>query len=85
MCTDRSDMFMDFSPFSWSVHIQSAILDLDGMARQLAHCIVEREYLEKRGQEDDGLIGLLQLCTAIMKHNPSYKFSPEIKVISFAL
>nr|KAG5696977.1 hypothetical protein BaRGS_008439 [Batillaria attramentaria] len=54
-------------------------LDLDGLVRQLANQLATRPYHETRlgYEEDDGLCGLLNLCTAILKHNPPFKNSAD--------
>ncbi|UYV82776.1 USP34, partial [Cordylochernes scorpioides] len=59
--------------------IRKSLLNLETLAKYLADAIVEREYRETRHHtlEDDGLRGLLNLLTAVMKHNPLYKTSKE--------
>ncbi|GAB6022101.1 hypothetical protein CHUAL_006244 [Chamberlinius hualienensis] len=54
-------------------------LDLNNMTRQLASSILSREYYETRHSklEDDGLVGLLNLCCSVIKHNPPFKDSPD--------
>lgn len=58
---------------------QGCILDIDGLAKRVSQAILSREYLETRHNtvEDDGLIGLLNLMTNIVKHNPPFKTSKE--------
>ena len=58
---------------------QNCVIDIDGLAKKLAGSILAREYLETRHNtiEDDGLIGLLNLMSNVMKHNPPFKTSKE--------
>jgi len=58
---------------------QNCIIDIDGLAKKLADSILAREYLETRHNtvEDDGLVGLLNLMSNVMKHNPPFKTSKE--------
>jgi hypothetical protein len=55
------------------------VVDVDSLAKKLAESILAREYLETRHNtvEDDGLIGLLNLMSNVMKHNPPFKTSKE--------
>jgi len=57
-------------------------VNLNVAARELAQHIVSREYLETRHgfEEDDALIGLFNLATAVFKHNPPYKNTDECRV-----
>lgn len=57
----------------------SCVVHVDGLAKKLAESILAREYLETRHNtvEDDGLIGLLNLMSNVMKHNPPFKTSKE--------
>ncbi|KAG8184718.1 hypothetical protein JTE90_019322 [Oedothorax gibbosus] len=54
-------------------------LDLEGLARHLAEAISKRDYRETRHNtvEDDGLKGLMNLMTVVMKHTLSFKCSSE--------
>ncbi|XP_064603807.1 ubiquitin carboxyl-terminal hydrolase 34-like isoform X2 [Liolophura sinensis] len=54
-------------------------VDMNDLAKSLADHIIQRPYYETRHgyEEDDGLIGLLNLCTGVMKHNPEFKTSTE--------
>ncbi|GIX80708.1 ubiquitin carboxyl-terminal hydrolase 34 [Caerostris darwini] len=58
-------------------------LDLEGLARYLAESITNRDYRETRHNtiEDDGLRGLINLMTVVMKHNPSFKCSAAGKAL----
>lgn len=50
-------------------------VDLQALASRAIKSILAREYLETRHNtiEDDGLVGLLNLCCNIMAHNPPCK------------
>ncbi|KAL5008333.1 hypothetical protein ScPMuIL_013914 [Solemya velum] len=54
-------------------------VQLTVLASTVADHITQREYLETRHgyEEDGGMIGLLNLSTAIMKHNPPFKSSAK--------
>ncbi|XP_048258866.1 ubiquitin carboxyl-terminal hydrolase 34-like isoform X4 [Haliotis rufescens] len=56
-------------------------VDLNSLAKEAYQLIMERPYLETRVgyEEDDGLIGLLNLLTAVLKHNPPFKTSSDGK------
>jgi len=58
---------------------QVCVIDIDSLARTLANSIVSREYLESRHNtvEDNGLIGLLNLMTIVIKHFPPFKTSKD--------
>ncbi|XP_063231242.1 ubiquitin carboxyl-terminal hydrolase 34 isoform X2 [Bacillus rossius redtenbacheri] len=58
---------------------QGCVIDVDGLAKKLAKSILSREYLETRHNtvEDDGLIGLLNLMSNVLKHDPPFKTSKE--------
>jgi hypothetical protein len=58
---------------------QNCVVDVDGLARKLADSILAREYLETRHNtvEDEGLVGLLNLMSNVMKHNPPFQTSRE--------
>ncbi|XP_066282190.1 ubiquitin carboxyl-terminal hydrolase 34-like isoform X3 [Branchiostoma lanceolatum] len=63
------------------------IVDVDALARHLAKCISVRKIHEQRHNtvDDDALCGLLRLGTAVVKHNPPFKYSKHgqelVKVI----
>ena len=53
-------------------------MDLNALASLLSESICNRDYIERRdSSEDDGLIGLIKLLTAVIKHNPPFKGSPD--------
>ncbi|XP_052769790.1 ubiquitin carboxyl-terminal hydrolase 34-like isoform X3 [Mya arenaria] len=56
-------------------------VNLSSLGRDLCEHIVGREYLETRHgfEEDDALIGLLNLATAVFKHNPTFKITDECR------
>uniref|UniRef100_T1IPZ0 ubiquitinyl hydrolase 1 n=1 Tax=Strigamia maritima TaxID=126957 RepID=T1IPZ0_STRMM len=58
---------------------QTTKLDFDNLIKYLVESILSRDFLETRHAtvEDDGLVGLLTSCTAVMKHNPPFKFSQD--------
>ena len=57
-------------------------MGLDALMRKVAQYITNRPFHEKRHNtiEDDGLIGLLHLAAAVIKHEPPFKTSNEGKV-----
>ncbi|KAG8281089.1 Ubiquitin carboxyl-terminal hydrolase 34 [Homalodisca vitripennis] len=59
--------------------ISKEVVDLENLASRVYRSILQREYLETRHNtvEDDGLIGLLNLMSNILKHNPSFKTGKE--------
>lgn len=61
-----------------SKETQSTFFDIEALCRQVADCILKRDFLETRyGNQDDGLVGLLNLITNLTKRNPQFKYSPE--------
>ncbi|KAK3093520.1 hypothetical protein FSP39_016701 [Pinctada imbricata] len=56
-------------------------INLNHLAKQVSQLAVDRPYYETRQgfEEDDGLIGILNLCASVIKHKPPYKTSPEGK------
>ncbi|KAG1678108.1 Ubiquitin carboxyl-terminal hydrolase 34 [Nymphon striatum] len=58
---------------------QKSLLNLDNLERFVAQDILKRDFYETRHYTitDDGLIGLLTLCTVILKRNVPFKFSKE--------
>ncbi|XP_033629048.1 ubiquitin carboxyl-terminal hydrolase 34-like isoform X1 [Asterias rubens] len=61
---------------------EKKVINVNTIARHLAEGIQSRPVLEERHNtiEDLALTGLLKLCTAVMKHNPPFKFSKEGQV-----
>ena len=70
------------SPALCFIEQDESAVNLDSLARQVAKCIKSRGYLEKRPnvQEDNGLIGLLNLFTVVIKHKPPFHSSVEGQV-----
>lgn len=66
---------------SFSVQ-QDSMVNLDQLAKQVSQHVIDRPFYETRHgfEEDDGLIGILNLCTAVIKHKPPFKSSPEGQV-----
>lgn len=56
---------------------EDSLLDLNILALKVSCYIRRRPYLELGHcmNEDDGLVGLVSLCTSILKHNPPFKES----------
>ena len=58
----------------------SGLIDLDQLSRQVACGLVARKNFEKRHGDpspDDSLVGALNLLGCVMKHQPTFKVSPE--------
>ena len=62
--------------------LQESGIDLKDLAKKATTLTLNRSYYETRQgfEEDDGLIGMLNLCTSILKHKPAFKTSPEGQV-----
>ncbi|XP_059475180.1 ubiquitin carboxyl-terminal hydrolase 34 [Neocloeon triangulifer] len=52
-------------------------VDLEALAATVASALESREHLDARRREDEGLVGLLNLATNILKHDPPFKTSPD--------
>ncbi|KAL3873492.1 hypothetical protein ACJMK2_036602 [Sinanodonta woodiana] len=54
-------------------------VNLNVLAKKLSVLIVDRPFYETRHgyEEDEGLIGVINLCTTVIKHNPPFKSSLE--------
>ncbi|KAL9953976.1 hypothetical protein ACROYT_G041461 [Oculina patagonica] len=55
-------------------------VDLDSLAKLLAKYIRDCQPRTKQkygSYENEGLSGMLKLCTAVMRHDPSFKMSPD--------
>ena len=62
----------------WFFFQEGSPVDLNALASLLSESICNRDYIERRDSpEDDGLIGLIKLLTAVIKHNPPFKGSPD--------
>lgn len=54
----------------------SAIIDIEALCHQVAQSIINRKIIETRfSGQDDGLVGLLNLLTNLIKNDPPFKFS----------
>ena len=67
-------------------YFQDSPVNLNSLAKDISQHILNREYYETRHgyEEDDALIGLLNLGTAVFKHNPPYKMIPDAHVSYFS-
>lgn len=56
---------------------QNSVIDINELTSKIAHSVLTRDYLEARHRtiEDDGLIGLLNLLTNLIKHRPPFQTS----------
>ncbi|CAH1127870.1 unnamed protein product [Ceutorhynchus assimilis] len=54
---------------------QNCLLDLNDLTSKIAQSVLARDYLETRHRtvDDDGLIGLLNLITNLIKHRPPFQ------------
>ncbi|XP_018562913.1 ubiquitin carboxyl-terminal hydrolase 34 [Anoplophora glabripennis] len=54
---------------------QNCVMDINGLTNKIAQSVLTRDYLEKRHRtvDDDGLIGLLNLLTNLLKHRPPFQ------------
>lgn len=53
------------------------MIDINGLTAKIAQSVLGRDFLETRHRtvDDDGLIGLLNLLTNLIKHKPPYQTS----------
>lgn len=58
---------------------QNCIIDLNELTAKISRSVLSRDFLETRHRtvEDDGLIGLLNLLTNLMKHRPPFQTSKQ--------
>uniref|UniRef100_A0AAR5QD97 ubiquitinyl hydrolase 1 n=1 Tax=Dendroctonus ponderosae TaxID=77166 RepID=A0AAR5QD97_DENPD len=56
---------------------QNCVLDINDLTSKISQAVLSRDYLEARHRtvEDDGLIGLLNLLTNLLKHRPPFQTS----------
>ncbi|XP_077867948.1 ubiquitin carboxyl-terminal hydrolase 34-like [Saccoglossus kowalevskii] len=61
---------------------EQKLQELDNMAKHLAESIRNRDILEQRHNtiEDVALTGLLKLCSAVIQHNPPFKYGKDGQV-----
>ena len=58
---------------------QNCVVDINGLTLKISQAILLREHLETRYRtvDDDGLIGLLNLMTNLLKHKPPFQRSKQ--------
>ena len=58
---------------------QNCVVDINGLTNKIARSLLSRDYLETRHRtiDDDGLIGLLNLLTNLIKHRPPFQVSKQ--------
>ncbi|XP_017767834.1 PREDICTED: ubiquitin carboxyl-terminal hydrolase 34 [Nicrophorus vespilloides] len=58
---------------------QNSVIDVNGLTDSIARSILSREFLETRHRtvDDDGLVGLLNLLTNLIKHKPPFQTSKQ--------
>ncbi|XP_055847912.1 ubiquitin carboxyl-terminal hydrolase puf isoform X2 [Episyrphus balteatus] len=56
----------------------SSAIDIEGLCHTVSKSILCRDFYETRhGYQDDGLVGLINLMTNLVKYDPPFKFSPN--------
>lgn len=56
----------------------TALINIEALCRQVSESIINRKIIETRfSGQDDGLVGLLNLITNLIKYDPPYKFSSD--------
>lgn len=59
----------------------TAIIDIEALCRQVSISIINRKTIETRfSGQDDGLVGLLNLMTNLIKYDPPFKFCADAEV-----
>lgn len=54
----------------------SSAIDIEGLCHTVSKSILNRDFYETRhGYQDDGLVGLINLMTNLVKYDPPFKFS----------
>lgn len=58
---------------------QNCVIDINGLTAKISQSVLSRDYLETRHRtvDDDGLIGLLNLLTNLIKHRPPFQISKQ--------
>lgn len=58
---------------------QNCLIDINELTIKISQSVLSREYLETRHRtvDDDGLIGLLNLLTNLVKHRPPFQTSKQ--------
>ncbi|XP_050316350.1 ubiquitin carboxyl-terminal hydrolase 34 isoform X2 [Anthonomus grandis grandis] len=56
---------------------QNSVIDINELTAKISQAVLARDYLEARHRtvEDDGLIGLLNLLSNLLKHRPPFQIS----------
>lgn len=50
-------------------------IDIESLCNQVSQLVMNRDYLEGRHIQDDGLVGLLNLMANLVKYDPPFKYS----------
>lgn len=50
-------------------------IDIEALCNQVSQLVMNRDYLEGRHIQDDGLVGLLNLMANLVKYDPPFKYS----------
>lgn len=59
----------------------TALINVEALCRQVSESIINRKIIETRfSGQDDGLVGLLNLITNLIKYDPPYKFSSDAEM-----
>lgn len=58
---------------------QNCVIDLNELCIKISRSVLSRQFLEMRHRtvEDDGLVGLLNLLTNLLKHRPPFQTSKQ--------
>lgn len=58
---------------------QNCVIDLNELTIKISRSVLSRQFLEMRHRtvEDDGLVGLLNLLTNLLKHRPPFQTSKQ--------
>lgn len=57
---------------------QAAFIDIEALCCQVSTSILKRDYLETRyASQDDGLVGMINLMTNLIKYDPPFKFGEK--------
>ena len=78
----KTDLYAISSELLMLSCLQDSPVNLNTLAKDLSQHILNREFFETRPgyEEDDALIGLLNVAAAVFKHNPTYKNTDECRV-----
>jgi ubiquitin carboxyl-terminal hydrolase 34 len=58
---------------------QNCVIDINELTNKIARSLLSREYIETRHRtiDDDGLIGIINLLTNLIKHRPPFQVSKQ--------